>query len=139
MDISCSNNKLAKDVLSGLKRIGTRYECLRKGFGEGYYNGKSDTDYTEVYEPITIDKFYCGTKLKLPKKYNRFGTLPDCLRKGWTIGMQKKQKESKKKSIRKKSTKKSKKKSIKKSKRKSTKKSKRKLTKKSIKKSKRKS
>ena len=134
MDISCSNNKLAKDVLSGLKRIGTRYECLRKGFGQGYYNGKSDTDYTEVYEPITIDKFYCGTKLKLPKKYNRFGTLPDCLRKGWTIGIQKKQRESKKKS-----TRKSKKKSTKKSKRKSKKKStKKKSTKKSKKKSKKK-
>ena len=101
MDISCSNNKLAKDVLSGLKRIGTRYECLRKGFGEGYYNGKSDVDYTQVYEPITIDKFYCGTKLKLPKTYNRFGTLPDCLRKGWTIGIQQKQRESKKKSTKK--------------------------------------
>ena len=71
MNISCSNNKLAKDVLSGLKRTGTRYECLRKGFGEGYYNGKSDVDYTEEYEPITIDKFYCGTKLKLPEEQKK--------------------------------------------------------------------
>ena len=128
----CGNNKLSKDLLSGIKKLGTRYDCLRRGFGAGYNSKKNVDSYGDNYEPLTEDKFYCGKQKLLSNSYSRFGTLADCFRRGYGLGL-------KKKFLNKNSVSKSKKKSRKKSKKKSKKKSRKKSRKKSKKKSRKKS
>jgi hypothetical protein len=77
-EIYCGNNLY--DV--GNKRIGTPYECLRKGIGKGL---NSDlTGFNPNYQAIIPDNTYCGTGR--PPAGKRRGTPTSCLRKGLGIG-----------------------------------------------------
>lgn len=84
-DIYCGNNSLHPDLLNGTKRIGSRYECMKKGIGTGL-NMPYDEEFNNPYEPIDDTKIFCGDKNILPEGYDRFGNAPQCLQKGVGIG-----------------------------------------------------
>lgn len=90
----CGNNRKHKDVLSGEKKIGSRYDCFRKGVGIGL-NLPLDPDYDGEYEPIDKRKIYCGKNKKLPPGYSYLGNPSICLRKGVGVGKKKKASKSK--------------------------------------------
>ena len=76
--IYCGNNMYNV----GTRRIGTPYECLRKGIGQGL---NSDlTNFNPYYRAIIIDNSYCGTGI--PHANKQMGTPTSCLRKGIGIG-----------------------------------------------------
>jgi len=107
MTFYCGNNSLDPRLLSGDKIIGSRYDCLRSGYGRGI-NEPVDLRFLQDYYPIDQRKYYCGNSDDLPDNYHDFGTLHTCFLKGFGIAKKNKaEKESKKK---KKSKKKSKKK-----------------------------
>ena len=87
--IYCGNNSLEINVRNGTQRIGTRYRCLKKGFGAGYHKVEPNMKFTLPYEPIQKDNYYCGNQEVLPAGYERFGTLPQCFNKGLGAGMKK--------------------------------------------------
>jgi hypothetical protein len=84
-NIYCGNNALHPDLLNGTKRMGTRYECMRKGVGTGL-NLPYDEEFNNDYEPIDDRKIFCGDRNILPEGYDRFGNAPQCLQKGVGIG-----------------------------------------------------
>ena len=71
--------------------IGTRHKCLRKGVGVGM--NMPDPKVAEFLAkpyvaPPHGQKIYCGDREVLPDdSYLRFGTKPECMRKGVGIGM----------------------------------------------------
>lgn len=76
--IYCGNNLYEV----GNRRIGTPYECLRKGIGQGL---NSDlTGFNLNYQAIIADNTYCGTGA--PPAGKQMGTPTSCLRKGVGIG-----------------------------------------------------
>lgn len=93
MSIYCGNNRNNKNIISGEKKIGTRYSCLKSGFGLGYYKIPINS-YENNYEPIDTTKIYCGNSIELPPNYDRFGTLRECHSKGVGIGLRKKYNEN---------------------------------------------
>jgi hypothetical protein len=84
-DIYCGNNALHPDIVDGIKIIGTRYQCLRKGIGRGF-NLPLDPDYGGDYEPIDDRRMYCGNSNRLPNGYDIMGSPSKCLQKGVGIG-----------------------------------------------------
>jgi hypothetical protein len=84
-DIYCGNNALHPDLVNGIKVMGSRYQCLRKGIGTGF-NLPIDPDYGLPYEPIDNRKIYCGNQNILPDGYDSLGNAPQCLQKGIGIG-----------------------------------------------------
>ena len=94
----CGNNRNNPDLVAGVKILGTRYDCFRKGVGVGLHL-PPDPDYAIAYDPIDDSKVYCGNQIGLPVGYDRAGNLPTCLQKGVSIGkllrMQREQKENK--------------------------------------------
>lgn len=93
MSIYCGNNRNNKNIISGEKKIGTRYSCLKSGFGLGYYKIPINS-YENKYVPIDTTKIYCGNSAELPPNYDRFGTLRECHSKGVGIGLLKKYNEN---------------------------------------------
>jgi hypothetical protein len=77
--IYCGNN--AYEI--GDRRLGTPYECLRKGIGKGLHLDLKD--YNPNYKAIDETNTYCGTKQTLPSG-KVLGTRTECLRKGIGIG-----------------------------------------------------
>jgi hypothetical protein len=76
--IYCGNNLYEV----GNRRIGTPYQCLKKGIGQGL---NSDlTGFNPNYQAIIADNTYCGTKA--PPVGKQMGTPTSCLRKGVGIG-----------------------------------------------------
>lgn len=76
--IYCGNNLYEV----GNRRIGTPYECLRRGIGQGL---NSDlTGFNPNYQAIIADNTYCGTGT--PPAGKQMGTPTSCLRKGFGIG-----------------------------------------------------
>lgn len=88
MNIYCGNNNSHPPLQMGELQIGTRYRCLRKGIGRGFYL-PYDPKYTSDYDPIDTRKIYCGDKDNLPEGYDRLGSLHACLQKGVGIGKRK--------------------------------------------------
>jgi hypothetical protein len=83
----CGNNLLSPllQANGGDCVIGTNYQCLKKGIGYGM-NSPIDLEFIN-YEPIDQpENIYCGDKLPLPDKYERFGRRSSCLRKGVGVG-----------------------------------------------------
>ena len=78
MNTYCGNNRLEPSVLNGTRRIGTRYECLKKGFGIGKTLPRMDG----LYEAIDERTYYCGNANRLPNGYDLMGSPSICLRKG---------------------------------------------------------
>lgn len=81
----------------GYDSQGTRQSCLRKGVGIGIMmSGQERTDAqmrlkNKPHDP-TEPKIYCGGGISndpnlLPEGYARFGTRPECLRKGVGVGL----------------------------------------------------
>lgn len=103
MSIYCGNNRNNPDLVSGRKRLGTRYECFRKGVGVGR-NLPYDKAYSTPYIPIDDFKVYCGKKTRLPPGYDRMGSASQCLHKGIGVG---KSLRAKKRRVRRKKRKKS--------------------------------
>ena len=102
--IYCGNNSLDPHVQNGRSRIGTRYECLKKGFGRGVHEPVNKA-FDRPYSPIDVRKFYCGNDNVLPDEYHDFGTLHGCFMTGYGAG--KKSRASREKKSTKKSSKKS--------------------------------
>ena len=90
--IYCGNNLLNSELVSGEKKLGTRYGCMQKGIGAGLYS-KNTEKYNQNYEPIDKRKFYCGNKEILPTGYSDFGNLNQCFSKGFVLGQKIKNKE----------------------------------------------
>jgi hypothetical protein len=82
---TCTNNRNHPDLVVGLKRIGTRYECLKRGIGLGR-NLPFDPSYAVDYDPIDRTRTYCGLQNRKPMGYNRMGSPSSCLRTGVGIG-----------------------------------------------------
>ena len=98
--IYCGNNRLHKRLLNSSAVIGERYSCLKKGVGVGL-NLPFDREYAEAYEPIDNTRIYCGTKMRLPEGYHRFGENHECHRIGVGIGKSQKAKANSKRRKRK--------------------------------------
>lgn len=82
MNTYCGNNRLEPSVLNGSRRIGTRTECLKKGFGVGLSLPRVDNPY----EAIDDRSYYCGNRNTLPRNYDLMGSPSICLRKGIGAG-----------------------------------------------------
>ena len=76
--IYCGNNLYE----IGNRRIGSPYQCLKKGIGRGLHLDL--TDFNPSYSSIIPDNTYCGNKNPPPGKV--IGTPTSCLRKGIGIG-----------------------------------------------------
>jgi hypothetical protein len=83
--IYCGNNSQYTGLIDGSHTIGTRYACLKKGFGIGYHM-PYDKNFTEDYDPIDTRKIWCGSSNETPDGYNSVGNLPQCLQKGIGAG-----------------------------------------------------
>jgi len=86
----CGNNRLNSQLIEngGQKILGTRYSCMRNGYGRGIHE-PVDLSYNNPYQPIDERKFYCGNDEKLPEGYHDFGTLHSCFLKGFGTGKKK--------------------------------------------------
>ena len=94
----CGNNEI--ELQTGMREgkyggLGTRSECLRIGFGRAL-SSPVKQEYSLPYAPIEEDNFYCGDLNDLPEGYDRFGTRPQCLSRGFGIGSSKKAKSRRK-------------------------------------------
>jgi len=85
LPIYCGNNQLEPALQNGIKRLGTRYECLKQGYGRGFYE-PVDAKFLSPYQPIDVRKFYCGNENDLPDGYHDFGTLHSCSTTGYGAG-----------------------------------------------------
>lgn len=83
--IYCGNNRNDPDVVVGIKRIGTRYACMKRGIGIGM-NLPFDPTYAQAYDPIDPTRIYCGNNDQHPDDYDRLGSPSSCLRKGVGVG-----------------------------------------------------
>jgi hypothetical protein len=85
--IYCGNNNNHPSVLSGTHRIGTNYECLRKGIGVGSHL-PYDEDYNNQHVPVDNRKYYCGNEPQLPVGGGHFaiGSPSKCLAVGIGVG-----------------------------------------------------
>jgi len=82
MNTYCGNNRLEPSVVNGTRRIGTRPECLKKGFGVGMSMPRGD----DAFEAIDSRSYYCGGANRLPRDYDLMGSPSICLRKGIGAG-----------------------------------------------------
>ena len=85
----CGNNNNYNGLLRGTHRLGTNYECLRKGIGFGSHL-PYDPDYNLNYDPVDTRKFYCGNSPDVPPEYFAVGSPSKCLAVG--VGVAKSQK-----------------------------------------------
>ena len=83
--IYCGNNSQYQGLIDGTHTLGTRYDCLKKGFGRGYHM-PYDKNFTGNYDPIDKRKIWCGNSDETPDGYNRVGSLSQCLQKGVGCG-----------------------------------------------------
>ena len=80
----CVGNRLDPRLVRGTHVLGSKYQCLRKGFGTGSHL-PYDPKYLLDYEPVDPRRFYCGTK-DLPEGYFADGSPAICFRKGLGAG-----------------------------------------------------
>lgn len=83
--IYCGNNALHPDLISGVAIAGSKFRCMKKGYGAGYY-GPIDLTVLNDYRPIDDRKIYCGNKDNIPAGYDRHGNAPSCFQKGFYVG-----------------------------------------------------
>lgn len=86
--IYCGNNARDRGLLDGSKVIGTRYQCLKKGIGQGLR--EPILEFNDEYEAIDTTKIFCGNGDVLPRNKDRLGTQAECLRKGFAVGQKQK-------------------------------------------------
>ena len=85
--VYCGSNQLNTQLVGngGLKTIGSRNQCLRKGIGQGLHM-PVDLSYNNPYQPIDPRRFYCGDNGILPAGYSANGTLHQCFNTGIGVG-----------------------------------------------------
>ena len=76
-NIYCGNSANYPGLKNGSYRIGSNYECLRKGIGIGK-NLPYDKNFSLPYKPIDNRKFYCGKSKILPAGYFAIGSPSKC-------------------------------------------------------------
>lgn len=81
----CGNNNNYNGLLRATHRLGSNYECLRKGIGAGS-RLPYDQEYSENYDPVDTRKFYCGNSPEVPPEYFAVGSPSKCLAVGIGIG-----------------------------------------------------
>jgi len=84
-NIYCGNNADDPLLLNGTLTLGTRYACMKKGFGRGYHM-TYDPKFAGAYTPIDNRKIWCGNSDIYPNGYNSTGSLSQCLQKGVGCG-----------------------------------------------------
>ena len=78
-----NRNMLGPTVIQG-----TNYGCLRRGIGGGLHHRPINPDYLVPYSPLyDLPNLWCGISPTVPPGYDAMGTPPQCLTKGWGIGM----------------------------------------------------
>ena len=87
-EIYCGNNARDEGLVNRSKKIGSRYECLRKGVGKGLK--EPILSYTEEYEPIDKTRIFCGNGDILPQNKDRLGKRDECMRIGFAVGQKQK-------------------------------------------------
>jgi hypothetical protein len=85
--IYCGSNSLNPQLVAngGVKTIGSRHQCLRKGIGQGLHM-PLDLGYNSPYQAIDPRRFYCGDNAVLPAGYTANGTLQQCFNTGIGVG-----------------------------------------------------
>ena len=85
--IYCGSNSLNPQLVAngGVKTIGSRHQCLRKGIGQGLHM-PVDLGYNSPYQAIDPRRFYCGDNVALPAGYTANGTLQQCFNTGIGVG-----------------------------------------------------
>jgi len=83
--IYCGNNARHSSLRSEEKKIGTRYTCLKRGFGIGFHL-PYDPEFARRFVPIDKRKIYCGNSEVLPEGYDLFGNNPRCFQVGIGAG-----------------------------------------------------
>ena len=85
--IYCGSNSLNPQLVAngGVKTIGSRHQCLRKGIGQGLHM-PVDLGYNSPYQAIDPRRFYCGDNAVLPAGYTANGTLQQCFNTGIGVG-----------------------------------------------------
>ena len=82
--IYCGN---AVELPPGYDARGDRFKCMKKGFGSCMATGKEGSKRNERQAVGVVNpnrpKIYCGNDAMLPDGYARYGTLAECLRKGY--------------------------------------------------------
>jgi hypothetical protein len=84
--IYCGNNRRHASLRDGTAVIGTRNQCLRKGFGVGFHVLPYDPEYARRFVPIDERKIYCGDQKELPAGYDLVGSNGMCYSKGIGAG-----------------------------------------------------
>lgn len=85
--IYCGNNNNYPGLTAGTHRLGTNYECLRKGIGVGSHL-PYDENYNQPHNPVDNRRYYCGNDLALPVNGGHFamGSPSKCLAIGIGVG-----------------------------------------------------
>lgn len=86
--IYCGNTHI-RTVQQGLRQMGTRKTCRRKGYRMGRYQLPADIEYARPYLPIDNRVIYCGNNPVAPAG-QILGKLPWCLNKGIGAGKRRK-------------------------------------------------
>ena len=86
--IYCGNNAKDRGLIDGSKIMGTRYQCLKKGIGQGLR--EPILEFNDEYEAIDTTKIFCGNGDVLPQNKDKLGTQAECLRKGFAVGQKQK-------------------------------------------------
>jgi hypothetical protein len=86
--IYCGNNAKDRGLIDGSKIMGTRYQCLKKGIGQGLR--EPILEFNDEYEAIDTTKIFCGNGDVLPQDKDKLGTQAECLRKGFAVGQKQK-------------------------------------------------
>jgi len=81
--VYCGSNRLYPQRTG--HRLGSRYECFRKGIGVGLHL-PDDPEYKYPYQPVDERKLYCGNAGILPFGYDLMGSPAMCLRRGVGVG-----------------------------------------------------
>ena len=78
--VYCGNTRI-RAVQQGLRPMGTRHTCLKKGYQIGRFVLPPDIEYARAYLPVDNRAIYCGVSNVVPTNHIR-GKLPWCLSKG---------------------------------------------------------
>lgn len=84
-NLYCGNNRLDRGLVNGSKRMGSRYQCFKRGIGVGLHTPLTGDESTE-YSPIYEEGLFCGNGSVLPEGYKSLGQPFQCLRKGVGVG-----------------------------------------------------
>ena len=79
-NIYCGNTRI-RAVQQGLRPMGTRKSCYKKGIQIGRFVLPPDVEYARAYLPLDNRRIYCGNSNVVPANHI-LGKLPWCLSKG---------------------------------------------------------